>query len=149
MKSKLAFLAVAATLAAGALLSACTTVPAGSQVALIPPQQLIASFCPVVNADLQVLSASPLLTPDQQTTVAKVLTVNKQICAAGASLDLGNVTDLNANLFPALIAVVAANPQIPNQPAMLLGLQLAQPILQQAVAALTPVASTSAPAGTQ
>ena len=44
-------------------LAACSTAQVQK---LATPQALITDFCPIVNADLNVLKVSPLLTPAQQ-----------------------------------------------------------------------------------
>ena len=81
--------------------------------------------------------------------VSKVLTVNTSICAAGAQVNVADLQSLNATLFPALIQLVGSLPMLPNQPAVMLGLTLAQPILAQVVQtieaqkAAAPVAASS------
>lgn len=128
-------------IAAGFALAACFAVltacaSSGAPKLIVPPAQLLADFCPVVNADLKVLSASPLLTADQQALVGHVLTVNTSVCAAGGQIDAADLNTLNATLFPALVELVGSLPLLPNQPAILLGLTLAQPILAQVVQAV-------------
>lgn len=130
--------------AAGLALSASLIGCANAPVKLIPPQQLVTAFCPVVNADLDVLSKSPLLDAAQQETLANVLSVNQSVCAADAKIDVTDLQKLNATAFPALIGLVGALPMLPNQPAILLGLTLAQPILAQVTAQLAAAAPTSA-----
>jgi hypothetical protein len=134
-------------LAAGLALSALFAGCANQPIKIPAPQQLVAAFCPVVNADLKVLSASPLLSADQQALVSKILTVNTAVCYAGGQVDVSDLQTLNATLFPALITLVSSIPAIPNQPAILLGLTLAQPILAQVVAQL-PVATAPAASST-
>lgn len=143
MKKLLAALA-ACLVTSIALLSGCASTGSAPQM-IVQPQQLIAGFCPVVNADLKVLGASTLLNADQQALVAKVLTVNTAVCAAGSSVDFADLQTLNATLFPALITLVASVPTLPNQPTILLGLELAQPILSQVVATIQ--AQQAVPAG--
>ena len=147
-------------IAAGFALAACFAVFAGcanAPVKLIPPAQLVQNFCPVVNADLAVLDASPLLTVAQKQQLDGVpgdpahpgiIAVNKAVCAAGATIDATDLQTLNNTAFPALIGLVAALPMLPNQPAILIGLTLAQPILNQVAAQLLPgaPATASAPA---
>jgi hypothetical protein len=149
-------------IAAGLALAACFAMFAGcatnGPVKLIPPAQLVRDFCPIVNADLAVLDASPLLTAAQKqlldgvpgdSTHPGIIAVNKTVCAAGATIDATDLQTLNNTAFPALISLVSALPMLPNQPAILLGLTLAQPILNQVVAQILPAAPTaaSAPAG--
>lgn len=149
---KMLHIAVGLALAACfAMLAGCTNAP----IKLIPPQQLATGFCPVVNADLDVLSKSPLLTADQRELLKGVpgdparpgiIAVNKAICTAGGQIDVKDLQAFNATLFPALITLVSAVPALPNQPAILLGLTLAQPILAQVtmqLAAAVPVAASS------
>ncbi|MGN6589314.1 MAG: hypothetical protein ACTHKE_03380 [Sphingomicrobium sp.] len=145
-------------IAAGLALAACFAMIAGcsnAPVKLIPPQQLATAFCPVVNADLDVLSKSLLLTADQRELLNGVpgdparpgiIAVNKAVCAAGGQIDVSDLKKLNETAFPALITLVSALPALPNQPAILLGLTLAQPILAQVTAqfaAAVPVAASS------
>lgn len=133
--------------AALALLAGCAAQP----VKVPTPQQLVTGFCPVVNADLDVLSKSPLLTADQRALLngdpahPGIIAINKAVCAAGGTIDATDLQTLNNTAFPALIGLVSALPILPNQPAILLGLTLAQPILAQVVANL-PQASAATPA---
>ena len=147
-------------LAAGivASLAGCSSVSFKPvSIPVIPPAQLAQSICPIVKADLELLqgpSGKALLTPAQQETITNsVVPVNNAVCSAGATVDLTNLQQLNATAFPALIAIVAAVPAIPDQPAVLLALQLAQPIVQQVVteaiaAASAPAAASAVPAAT-
>ena len=128
---------LAAGIAASIAFAGCANAP----VKLIPPQQLIADFCPVVNADLAALAKSPLLDASQQAALMNIATVNQAVCSAGAAIDITDLQKLNATALPALIGLVGSLPMIPNQPAILLGLTLAQPILAQVVAQLTPAAA--------
>lgn len=129
---------IALTFIAGAAaLAGCANAP----VKLIPPQQLVADFCPVVNADLNVLAKSPLLLPAQQEKLAGIATVNQAVCAAGSTIDITDLQKLNETAFPALIELVTSIPAIPNQPEILLGLTLAQPILAQVVAQMATAAA--------
>ena len=75
-----------------------------------------------------------------------IIAVNKAICTAGGQIDVKDLQAFNATLFPALITLVSAVPALPNQPAILLGLTLAQPILAQVtmqLVAAVPVAASS------
>lgn len=132
---------LAAGFAVSILFAGCATNGAVTPPKLIvPPQQLVADFCPIVNADLKAIAASPLLNADQKLllegdptdpTKPGIITINASVCAAGGVIDVTNLETLNNTAFPALITLVAALPMIPNQPAVLLGLTLAQPILNQ------------------
>lgn len=136
-------------LAAGIALAASLFGCANSPVKLIPPAQLVHDFCPIVNADLAVLDASPLLTAPQKALLdgpKGIIAVNKAVCAAGATIDATDIQTLNNTAFPALIGLVSALPMLPNQPVILLGLTLAQPILNQVAAQILPAAAVSAPA---
>lgn len=141
-------------IAAGVVLSACFVMFAGcanAPVKLIPPAQLVKDFCPIVNADLAVLDASPLLTAQQKALLDGpngVIAVNKAVCAAGATINAADIQTLNDTAFPALIGLVSALPMLPNQPAILLGLTLAQPILNQIAAQVLPAAPAAASAPT-
>jgi len=141
---------IAALAAASAclLFAGCTSAP----VSIPTPQQLVTDFCPVVNADLKMLGASPLLNADQQKVLngipgdashPGVISMNAAVCAAGAVINVTDLQTLNATAFPALMTLVSGLPNLPNQSAILLGLMLAQPILAQAINSL-PVATTPA-----
>jgi hypothetical protein len=107
-------------------------------IPVIPPAQLAQQVCPIVQADLDILSSASglaLLTAAQQSTVADLIKPKvSAACAAAATVDLTALQSFNSDAFPALIALVSAVPAIPNQPAVLLALQLAQPIVQEVVA---------------
>lgn len=145
-------------LAAGFVLAASLVGCANAPVKLIPPKQLVQDFCPIVNADLKVLAASPLLNAAQQellngvpgdATKPGIIAINAAVCAAGGAIDASDLQKLNDTAFPALIGLVGALPMLPNQPAILLGLTLAKPILDQIVAQVVPAAPgapASAPA---
>lgn len=141
-------LLIAAGLVLSASFAGCANAP---PIKLIPPAQLVKDFCPIVNADLDVLSKSTLLTATQKAlldgapgdpTKPGIIAVNKAVCAAGATIDATDIQALNDTAFPALIGLVGALPMLPNQPAILLGLTLAQPILNQIAAQVLPPAQT-------
>jgi hypothetical protein len=142
---------IAAFAAAVACLSfaGCAT---QTKLAVPTPQQLADNFCPLVNADLDVLSKSPLLSADQRAELTdKIIPANLAICQAGQTIVVDDLKTFNATIFPALVGLVAALPALPNQPVILLGLTLAQPILTQVINSLpvptvTPPAAPSAPA---
>lgn len=155
---------LAAGIAASIVFAGCAS-PGGTVPKLvITPQQLVTDFCPIVNADLQVLAASTLLNASQKLllngdpsdpTNPGIIAINKSVCAAGGMINVTDLQTLNNTAFPALITLVGALPMLPNQPAILLGLTLAQPILnqvlatiqaQQAAAASAPVAASASPA---
>ncbi|MBN3811718.1 hypothetical protein [Paraburkholderia sp. Ac-20347] len=104
-----------------------------SSTQLTTAQQLFTSDCAVVNADLQALTTSTLLTADQQSKVADLLTANKAVCSAVASADVSTLKSIHDSLLPAAILVVSAVPAIPNQPAILLALNTIGPIVQQLI----------------
>jgi hypothetical protein len=141
-----------AALAAICLLAGCTLFQSGK----IPtPQQLVTDFCPVVNADLKLLGASTLLTPAQQQvlngvpndpTKPGIIAMNAAVCAAGGQINVTDLQTLAATGFPALLGLVEALPMLPNQPDIVFGLILAQPILTQIVNQLTNPAAPAAPA---
>jgi hypothetical protein len=136
----------------------CAAPGAAPKITIPTPQQLVTDFCPVVNADLKMLGASPLLNASQQQMLNGVpgdpskpgiVGINSAVCAAGGQINVTDLQQLNATAFPALIGLVAALPMIPNQPAILAGLMLAEPILTQIINSLpvaTPAAPASAPA---
>jgi hypothetical protein len=106
-------------------------------IPVIPPAQLAQQVCPLIVADLDILSSASgaaLLSPAQQSTVADSIKPKvSAACATAATVDLTALQSLNTDAFPALIAIVQAVPAIPDQPAVLLALQLAQPIVQAVV----------------
>lgn len=134
----------AAFVASVFLLVGCAAPGAGTTPKLVvTPQQLVTDFCPVVNADLKAIAASPLLNASQKlllsgdpsdATKPGIIALNASVCAAGGMIDVSNLQALNDTAFPALITLVGALPMLPNQPAILLGLTLAQPILNQVLA---------------
>lgn len=125
-----------------ALLSACTTT--GPQPNLAQVQQVVTSFCPTINTDLSVLSTSPTVPAPLQAQFRQMLAINQGICAAGSGITATNLQTLNTQVVQAAITVLLANPAIPNQPAILLALQLGQPLVTQAITQLQ--AATPAPA---
>jgi hypothetical protein len=82
------------------------------------------------------IAASPLLSAAQQQLLNGVpgsasqpgiIAINSAVCAAGGQINVTDLQTLNDTAFPALIGLVGALPMLPNQPAILLGLTLAQP----------------------
>lgn len=144
-------------IAAGLALAACFAVLTGCagvqlkpvSIPVIPPAQLARDVCPIVKADLDILTSAAglaLLTPAQQLIIATSIEPKfSAACAAGATVDLTNLQAFNATAFPALIGIVQAVPAIPNQPAVLLALELAKPILDQVVAGALAVSKAAAP----
>jgi hypothetical protein len=144
-----------AAMAAICLLAGCTLF----QNQKIPtPQQLVTDVCPVVNADLKMLAASSLLNTAQQqvlngvpgdATKPGIIAMNAAVCAAGAQINVADLQTFNETAFPALIGLVSALPMLPDQPEIMLGLILAQPILTQIINSLpvptAPVTPASAP----
>jgi len=140
------FAALAAGVAVLAL-AGCANSPvkfAPVSIPVIPPQQLALQICPLVKADLDILAGSPLVSQAQKDKLASIKPLNDAVCAAGATVDLTNLQAFNDSAFPAVISLVSAAP-VPNQPAILLALQLAQPIVKQIVADAI-AASKAAPA---
>jgi len=128
------------------MLPACTTT--GAQPNLAQVRQVVTSFCPTVNTDLSVLSTSPTVAPALQAQFKQMLTINQGICAAGAGITSADLQTLNTQVVQAAITVLLANPAIPNQPAILLALQLGQPLVTQAITQLqatTPAVAPAAP----
>lgn len=106
----------------------------GACSALPTRQQQFATACAMVNNDLAILGASPLLNPTQQDFIAKqVLPANQAICKAGGQLDVTNLKAFHDSLLPGAIAIVQAVPALPDQPLILLALGTFGPMVQQAV----------------
>lgn len=151
-------LCLAAGLVTSVLFAGCANVAVKPiSIPVIPPAQLATQFCPLVKADLAILAGSPIVLQAQKDALTKVTPINDAVCSAAATVDLTDLQSFNNTLFPAVTAVVAAVPAIPNQPAILLALQLAQPLLNQivtdaiaatkatATAPATPASGASAP----
>jgi len=141
-------LLIAAGLVASIAFAGCSTTATQPHL-IIPPQQLIADFCPSVNAQLKLLTqpaAAALLNSTQQALVAQILTVNTAVCSANGEIDASDLQTLNATLFPALITLVASVPAIPNQPAILIGLMAAQPVLSQVLTLIAQQQAGATPA---
>ncbi len=114
-------------------------------------QQQFVQMCPVVNADLAVLAASPSLTVAQQTMLkTQIIPANQLICSSGAALNVTNLKAFHDSLLPVAIGIVQATPAIPDQPMVLLALQLFGPVLQglidQAITTIAPAAPVAASA---
>ncbi|CAB3731479.1 hypothetical protein LMG22037_05617 [Paraburkholderia phenoliruptrix] len=120
-------------IAAGLALSACFAMLVACN-SLPTVQQQFQTGCTIVNGDLAIIAASPLLNAEQQSAITNtILPANQAICKAGGTL---NVTDLKLfhdSLLPAAIAIVQGVPALPNQPAILLGLQTFGPMVQALV----------------
>jgi len=135
---------IAAGMVALGILSGCTTL---KPIPIIPPAQLAQDVCPIVQADLDLLAASPLLSAAQQAKLTgTIIPDNNLACSTAATVDLTNLQTFNATAFPALMGIVAAVPSLPGQPGILLGLQLAQPVLNGIVNNAIATSQTVAPA---
>lgn len=109
-------------------------------------QQQFQTGCTIVNGDLAILSTSPLLNASQQALIANtILPANEAICKADAGLNVQSLKQFHDSLLPAAIAIVAGIPAIPNQPAVLLGLQTFGPMVQ---AMIDQIITAAAPAAT-
>ncbi|MGS1028870.1 hypothetical protein [Burkholderia glumae] len=107
-------------------------------------QQQFQTGCTIVNGDLAILSTSPFLNADQQATISKtILPANQAICEAGAQLNVADLKAFHDTLLPAAITIVQAVPALPQQQAVLLGLQTFGPMVQ---ALIDQILSTAAPA---
>lgn len=123
MKRTLTRFAVLASLVAVSMLSACSGLPTA--------QERFQTACTIVNGDLAIIGASPLLNADQQKIInEQVLPANKAICAAGGQLNVASLKQFHDSLLPAAVTIVQAVPAIPNQTAVLMGLQTFGPMLQ-------------------
>lgn len=117
-------------------------------------QEQFTQACPIVNADLKIIAASPLLTPAQQQvlngvpgdpTKPGVIAANEAICAAGAQLNATNLRTIHDSLLPMAITIVQAVPALPEQQVVLLALQTFGPLVQgmidQLITAVTPASA--------
>jgi hypothetical protein len=145
---------IAALAAVCVVFAGCANAPA-----LPSLQQQFVQMCPIVTADLKVLAASPLLNSAQQqalngvpgdSTKPGVIPTNQLICSSGAALNLTNLKAFHDSLLPIAIGIVQAVPAIPDQPMVLLALQLFGPVLQglidQAITTAAPAAPLAASA---
>lgn len=135
-------LSLALTMALVSLV-ACKSLPSLPTV-----QEQFQTGCTIVNGDLAILATSPLLTPDQQATITKtILPANQALCKAGATLNVADLQAFHDSLLPAAIAIVQAVPAIPNQPAVLLGLQTFGPMVQALIDQMLRAAPVGASSG--
>lgn len=114
-------------------------------IPVLTPTQLANQFCPLVKADLDILAASPLVVQPLKDKITALKPFNDAACNAGAVIDLTDIQAFNTTVFATVTAVVAAVPALPNQPVILLGLQLAQPLVDQLVADATAQAKAAIP----
>lgn len=142
-------LCLTAGLVALVAFAGCTSLPT--------VQQQFATGCTIVNGDLAILAASPLLNAEQQAAISKtILPANQAICKAGGQLNVADLKAFHDSLLPAAITIVQAVPAIPNQPAVLLGLQTFGPMVQALIdqlitatsAAAAPIAASAVAAST-
>lgn len=133
------------------LLHGCTT----ANGKLAPPtlttsqlQALTKTVCTTLNADIVVLegptgktllAANPKATAELSAAGVAVASV----CASGAAVDVTSLQTIVNTVLPALTDVVAAIPQIPDQPEILAGLTAAQLILIPVVNQLIDMAPAS------
>ncbi|WP_414446870.1 hypothetical protein AB4851_08810 [Burkholderia sp. 22PA0099] len=132
---KMMLLAAGSVAFAALALGACKSLPT--------PASVFAQSCPVVNADLALIGASPLLNQAQRDVVIQtILPANQKICAAGVNVDVSDLKAVHDSLLPLAVAIVQAVP-LPNQGIILLALQSFGPIVQQLIDNLVIVPLTS------
>ena len=134
-------LLLAAGLAALVAFAGCKSLPT--------VQEQFNTLCPIVTADLQTVSTSPLLNASQQAIAMKAHDLNAKICTAGASLNVADAKDLANTALPAVASIVAAIPDTPAFPstAIALALNTFGPIVLQLVEqAFETVQGASSPA---
>ncbi len=146
-------LLAAGLVASVALVAGCKSLPT--------LQEQFTQACPIVNADLKIIAASPLLTPAQQQLLSGVpgdaakpgiIASNEAICTAGAQLNVTDLRTIHDSLLPMAITIVQAVPALPQQQVVLLALQTFGPLVQgmidQLITATTaPVAASTPLAG--
>ncbi|AOJ69321.1 MULTISPECIES: hypothetical protein [Burkholderia] len=135
---------LAAGIVASVAIVACNSLPT--------VQQQFQTGCTIVNGDLAILATSPLLNADQQATISKtILPANQAICKVGAQLYVADLKALHDSLLPAAITIVQAVPALPQQQAILLGLQtfgpMVQALIDQLLTAAAPAAASTPLAG--
>ncbi|KVV22293.1 hypothetical protein WK80_22140 [Burkholderia multivorans] len=107
-------------------------------------QQQFQTGCTIVNGDLTILATSPLLSADQRAAISRtILPANQAICKAGAQLNVADLKAFHDSLLPAAITIVQSVPALPQQQAVLLGLQTFGPMVQ---ALIDQILTTAAPA---
>lgn len=134
-------------IAAGLALAACFVVFAGCN-SLPTVQQQFQTGCAIVNGDLSIIATSPLLSPAQQEQITKtILPANQALCKAGATLNVSDLKAFHDSLLPAAIAIVQGVPALPDQQAVLLGLQtfgpMVQALIDQVITAAAPAPASS------
>lgn len=137
----------------GLVLAICTALAlaaCGSAPKLLSAQQVFEQACPIVNADLAIVASSTLLSQAQRDLLTTaIIPQNQAICAAGHQLNLTDLRQFHDSLLPAAVLIVQANPEIPNQPAVLLGLQTFGPLVQGLIDQFgTQIAGAVSPAST-
>ncbi|HDR8980731.1 TPA: hypothetical protein QDA90_004330 [Burkholderia vietnamiensis] len=135
---------LAAGIVASLAIVACNSLPS--------IQQQFQTGCTIVNGDLAILATSPLLSADQQATISKtILPANQAICKAGAQLNVADLKAFHDSLLPAAITIVQAVPALPQQQAVLLGLQtfgpMVQALIDQILTTMAPAAASTPLAG--
>lgn len=132
---------LAAGIVASLAIVACNSLPT--------VQQQFQTGCMIVNGDLAILATSPLLSADQQATISKtILPANQAICKAGAQLNIADLKAFHDSLLPAAITIVQAVPALPQQQAVLLGLQTFGPMVQALIDQILTTTAPSAAAST-
>lgn len=132
---------LAAGIVASLAIVACNSLPT--------VQQQFQTGCMIVNGDLAILATSPLLSADQQATISKtILPANQAICKAGAQLNIADLKAFHDSLLPAAITIVQAVPALPQQQAVLLGLQAFGPMVQALIDQILTTTAPSAAAST-
>ncbi len=135
---------LAAGIVASLAIVACNSLPT--------VQQQFQTGCTIVNGDLDILATSPFLNADQQATISKmILPANQAICKSGAQLNVADLKAFHDTLLPAAITIVQAVPALPQQQAVLLGLQtfgpMVQALIDQILSTATPAAASTPLAG--
>lgn len=135
---------LAAGIVASIAIVACSSLPT--------VQQQFETGCTIVNGDLAILATSPLLNADQQATISKtIVPANQAICKAGAQLNVSDLKAFHDTLLPAAITIVQAVPALPQQKAVLLGLQtfgpMVQALIDQNLTTTAPAAASTPLAG--
>ncbi len=135
---------LAAGIVASVAIVACNSLPT--------VQQQFQTGCTIVNGDLAILATSPLLNSDQQATISKtILPANHAICKAGSQWNVADLKAFHDSLLPAAITIVQAVPALPQQQAVLLGLQtfgpMVQALIDQILTAAAPAAASTPLAG--
>lgn len=133
------------TLAASvAIISGCTTT---GTIHPVSPQQLVAQFCPVVQAINSQILILPNLDPLIASKINEAKPIVQVVCADGAALSASDLKSLSVQAIPLLIDAVSATAvaATPQGQAIVLGLNIASITISQIIESKSLVAAPTSP----